>query len=46
MLETTTIDPGTAHGGTIQAEQIFIPDGMARDMVIEVRFGDFPLSSD
>ena len=42
MLETTTIDPGTAHGGAILAEQIVIPDGMVRDMVIEVRFGGFP----
>ncbi|SJM69958.1 hypothetical protein FM111_14480 [Brevundimonas diminuta 3F5N] len=42
MLETTTIDPGTAHGGAILAEQIVIPDGMVRDMVIEVRFDGFP----
>lgn len=42
MLETTTIDPGTTHGGAIQAEQIVIPDGAIRDMVIEVRFGGFP----
>lgn len=42
MLETTTIDPGTAHGGAILAEQIVIPEGMVRDMVIEVRFGGFP----
>lgn len=42
MLETTTIDAGTAHGGAILAEQIVISDGMVRDMVIEVRFGGFP----
>ena len=42
MLETTTIDPGTTHGGALLAEQIVIPDGMVRDMVIEVRFGGFP----
>jgi hypothetical protein len=42
MLETTTIDPGTAHGGAILTEQIVIPDGMVRDVVIEVRFGGVP----
>ncbi|MFC5373750.1 hypothetical protein ACFPIF_14365 [Brevundimonas faecalis] len=36
------IDPGTTHGGAILAEQIVIPDGAIRDMVIEVRFGGFP----
>lgn len=42
MLETTTIDPGTTHGGAIVAEQIIIPDGEVRDMVVEVLFDGHP----
>lgn len=42
MLETTTIDPGTTHGGAILAEQIVIPEGEVSDMVIEVRFDGHP----
>ncbi|VTO11284.1 hypothetical protein [Brevundimonas vancanneytii] len=40
MLETTTIT--LADGGAILTEQIVIPDGMIRDVLIEARFGGFP----
>lgn len=42
MLQTTTIDPGATHGGAIVAEQIVIPEGAVRDMVVEVRFDGHP----
>jgi hypothetical protein len=42
LLQTTTIDPGTTHAGAIVAEQIVIPDGAVRDMIVEVRFDGYP----
>lgn len=41
LLQTTTIDPGTTHAGAIAAEQIILPDGVVRDMLVEVRFDGY-----
>ena len=42
VLQTTTVDPGTTHGGAIVAQQIMVPDGVVQDLVVEVRFGGYP----
>ncbi len=42
LLQTTTIDPGTVHAGAIVADQIVIPDGSVRGLVVEVRFDGYP----
>ncbi|HEY3695296.1 hypothetical protein [Phenylobacterium sp.] len=39
VLQTTTIDPGTAYGGAIFADQISVPPGSVDAIDVEVRFG-------
>jgi len=38
-LQTTTIDPGAFSGGFIFADQLAIPEGMIRQIAVEVNFG-------
>lgn len=42
VLQTTTIDPGTATAGFIYADQLLIPEGTARAIIVDVNFGGSP----
>lgn len=42
VLQTTTVDPGTATAGFIYADQLLIPNGTARAILIDVNFGGAP----
>lgn len=39
VLQTTTIDPATVHAGAIISQQVDIPPGTVRDIVVGVHFG-------
>jgi hypothetical protein len=39
VLQTTTIDPGATFGGYIFADQLVIPSGGARTILVRVNFG-------
>ena len=43
VLQTTTIDSGSAFGGYIFADQLMIPEGTRRQIVVEVNFAGAPL---
>ena len=42
VLQTTTIDSGATFGGYIFADQLLIPEGTRRRIVVEVNFGGAP----
>lgn len=42
VLQTTTIDPGSTFGGYIFADQLLIPEGVRRQIVVEVNFAGAP----
>jgi hypothetical protein len=42
VLQTTTVDPGTATAGFIYADQLLIPNGSARAILVDVNFGGAP----
>ena len=42
VLQTTTVDPGAATGGFIFADQLSIPEGTVRAILVEVNFGGAP----
>ena len=42
VLQTTTVDPGTATAGFIYADQLLIPNGTARAILVDVNFGGAP----
>lgn len=42
VLQTTTVDSGTATAGFIYADQLLIPEGSARAIVVDVNFGGSP----
>lgn len=42
VLQTTTIDSGATFGGFIFADQILIPEGTRRQIVVEVNFAGAP----
>ena len=42
VLQTTTVDPGAATAGFIYADQLLIPEGTARAILVEVNFGGTP----
>lgn len=42
VLQTTTVDPGTATAGFIYADQLLIPAGDVRTMLVNVNFGGSP----
>ena len=42
VLQTTTIDSGAAFGGYVFADQLLIPEGTRRQVVVEVNFAGSP----
>lgn len=42
VLQTTTVDPGSATAGFIFADQLLIPNGTARAIMVDVNFGGTP----
>lgn len=42
VLQTTTVDPGTATAGFIFTDQLLIPSGSARSIMVDVNFGGSP----
>src|SRR5690606_4280451 len=42
VLQTTTIDPGATFGGYIFADQLLIPEGTNRQIIVEVNFAGAP----
>lgn len=42
VLQTTTIDSGATFGGYVFADQLLIPEGTRRRIVVEVNFGGAP----
>lgn len=42
VLQTTTVDPGAATAGFIFADQLLIPSGAARTILVDVNFGGAP----
>lgn len=42
VLQTTTVDPGSATAGFIFADQLLIPNGAARAILVNVNFGGTP----
>ena len=42
VLQTTTVDSGTATAGFIYADQLLIPDASARAILVDVNFGGTP----
>lgn len=42
VLQTTTIDPGAAFGGYVFADQLLIPEGTRRQVIVEVNFAGSP----
>ncbi|WP_312573085.1 hypothetical protein [Brevundimonas sp.] len=42
VLQTTTIDSGAAFGGYVFADQLLIPEGTRRQIVVEVNFAGAP----
>ncbi|WP_312687662.1 hypothetical protein [Brevundimonas nasdae] len=42
VLQTTTIDPGAAFGGYVFADQLLIPEGTHRQVIVEINFAGSP----
>ncbi|URI14854.1 hypothetical protein [Brevundimonas albigilva] len=42
VLQTTTVDPGTATAGFIYADQLLVPSGVVRTILVDVNFGGSP----
>lgn len=42
VLQTTTIDPGATFGGFVFADQLIVPEGTIRQIVVEVNFAGAP----
>lgn len=42
VLQTTTVDPGTAAAGFIYADQLLVPSGSVRTILVDVNFGGSP----
>lgn len=42
MLQTTTIDPGAAFDGYVFADQLLIPEGTHRQVIVEVNCAGSP----